>query len=572
MLETIHIENFVLAKNITINLNQGFNVFTGETGAGKTLIINAIRYGMGDTFSKDIFANNTQFPHVQLLFAFDNKQDIQDLFETDEEIPTEILCERWMTESGKSRSKINGILFSLPDYQRICKGLINIHGQNSLDDLLSRKKQMFLFDSYFKDELNPITVSFSQTKKEYFNIIQELSLLTENQQKREREIDFITYQIHEINAASLKPGELVQIKQERDLLSNAQKIITNLKNAVDLLDSEEKDGSPGIISLISALANMLEPIKEFASQIQVCFQSTMDSEFAFKETLRDLSNLITQIESQYDELKLNEIIIRIDQINHLQKKYGISEEEILLYKEKLEKDLQNLELTSEILETKQKQKSILQLTLIEMAEKISRVRKSLKSVFEQKIDQELHDLSMENAKFQVEFEWEKDDSEYGLPFLSNSVKIYDHGIDKIDFKIKTNPGQPDLPISQIASGGELSRIMLAIKTIIGTIDPLRTLIFDEIDTGIGGNTGNAIGFKLKHLGESQQIICITHLPQIASKADNHFIIEKSQTDETTVISINRLKKEDRVQEIARMLDGNSLSTTSLNHAREMLEL
>jgi DNA repair protein RecN (Recombination protein N) len=570
MLEMIHIENFVLAKNITIELKDGFNVFSGETGAGKTLIINAIRYGMGDAFNKDIFGKNTPFPHVQLLFNLTKLANKEKLFEILEEEETEVLCERWMTESGKSRVKINGKLFSIPEYQSFCRNLVNIHGQNSLDDLLSRKKQIFLFDSYFKKEMTPLLENFAQKRKQYLDTIQELEKINDSNTKREREIDFIIYQINEIEAASIKPGEMEQLKIERDLLANSQKIIVNLTNVTDLLDTDHRNDGSSILETFSSITNLLFHIKEYSKELENIYNISADSEAVIKDLARDIANETSKIENKYDEKRLNDIITRIDQINHLLKKYGPTEDEILVYLEKLKTEWQALKSTEETKEKKQAELKELQNYLIEKAEKISLARKSLVPIFEEKINQELKDLSMEHATFKVDSSMETDISPYGLPRLPESVKLFDNGIDRLEFKIRTNPGQPELPISQIASGGELSRIMLAIKTIIGTADNNQTLIFDEIDAGIGGNTGNSVGYKLKSLGKTQQIICITHLPQIASKAIYHFYIEKKSSGDTTEISIKELLPEDRVGEIARMLDGNSLSTTSLNHAQEML--
>jgi DNA repair protein RecN (Recombination protein N) len=570
MLEMIHIENFVLAKNITIELKDGFNVFSGETGAGKTLIINAIRYGMGDAFNKDIFGKKTPFPHVQLLFNLSKLANKEKLFEILEEEETEVLCERWMTESGKSRVKINGKLFSIPEYQSFCRNLINIHGQNSLDDLLSRKKQIFLFDSYFKKEMAPLLENFAQKRKQYVDTIQELEKINDSNTKREREIDFIIYQINEIEAACIKPGEMEQLKIERDLLANSQKIIVNLTNVTDLLDTDHRNDGSSILETFSSITNLLFHIKEYSKELENIYNISADSEAVIKDLARDIANETSKIENKYDEKRLNDIITRIDQINHLLKKYGPTEDEILVYMEKLKTEWQALKSTEETKEKKQAELKELQNYLIEKAEKISLARKSLVPIFEEKINQELKDLSMEHATFKVDFSMETDISPYGLPRLPKPVKLFDNGIDRLEFKIRTNPGQPELPISQIASGGELSRIMLAIKTIIGTADNNQTLIFDEIDAGIGGNTGNSVGYKLKSLGKTQQIICITHLPQIASKAIYHFYIEKKSSGDTTEITIKELLPEDRVGEIARMLDGNSLSTTSLNHAQEML--
>lgn len=571
MLEMIHIENFVLAKKITIDLKDGFNVFSGETGAGKTLIINAIRYGMGDAFPKDIFNKVSPFPHVQLLFNLSKFPANHKLFEILEEEETEVLCERWMTESGKSRVKINGKLFSVPEYQSFCKSLINIHGQNSLDDLLSRKKQIFLFDSFFNHELSPLLENFYQKKRQWIELINDLEKIKENQLKRERDIDFTTYQINEIEAANIKPGEINLLKTERDILSNLQKIISNLSNASEILESKLGNTESSLIGSLNLISNLLGHIKDYSVELENIYKISTDCEAVFKDLARDIAIQTSKMENKYDENNLHDMITRIDQIHHLQKKYGPSEEEILLFKEKLEKELLALKSTEESKEKKEQECKNLVMYLQDRAEKISHKRKSLIPIFEDKINQELKDLSMENACFNVELTVEADTSIYGLPKEPEPVKLFDNGYDRLEFKIKTNPGQPVLPISQIASGGELSRIMLAIKTIIGSNDNLQTLIFDEIDAGIGGNTGNSVGSKLRNLGKTQQIVCITHLPQIASKAIHHFSIEKKSKDDSTEIIITQLQPQERVKEIARMLDGNILSTTSLRHAEEMIQ-
>lgn len=570
VLETIQINNFVLAKNITIHLKNGFNVFSGETGAGKTLILNAIRYGMGDPFNKDIFRNATPYPHVQLIFNLSHNQQINRLSDYLDEGEMEACCERWMTESGKSRVKINGKFFSLPEYQQFCKNLINIHGQNSLDDLLSRKKQLFLFDSYFKDEINPLLSNFSQQKKLFFELTKELDLINESNSNREREIDFISFQMKEIESAHIKPGEMEELKKERNLLSSAQKIISQLRSVSSLFFDENQQEGTGILSKINSVTNYLSTINNLSKDLDNIYLVSLDVESILKDMAREVNLEIDKTENSYQESKLNDIITRIDQLSHLLKKYGPTEEDVILSHQKFEEELEHLTLTELSKEEKQRQRDSLQLELLSKGEWISTTRKKLKSVFEEKVNQELKDLSMENANFIVDFSMEKDETRFGIPMNPCPVKLFDTGFDRIEFKIRTNPGQPELPISQIASGGELSRIMLAIKTIIGSSDAMQTLLFDEIDTGIGGSTGNAVGEKLRHLGSKQQIVCITHLPQIASKANCHYHIEKRSTDDFTEISIQAMNQQERIEEIARMLDGNTLSETSLQHAREMI--
>jgi len=570
MLDLIHIENFVLARNVSIHLQSGFNVFTGETGAGKTLIINAIRYGMGDPIHKETVVSNEMYPHVQLIFSLQpDQKDVLSDYGIDD--TGEIICERWINSAGKSRAKINGVFFAIPEYQRICKEFVTIHGQNSTEDLFSQKKQLQLYDSLFRSSYQSCLNEIKEKRQIFFQLKKELASLEESEKNREQEIDFLSYQIEEINKASIRMGEMESLKKDRDRLSNSQKILSSLQASICLLESEGISEHSGLLSDSNQLTTLLLNIHEFSPELESSYKIAHECETILKDLARDLSNQFMLLENQYNEATLNDIINRIDTIHHLQKKYGASESEILDFKDKAEKNLLMLQSFTETKEATQLKLKEIEDSLFRAVTELSQVRISFKQEFITRIENELGDLSMENARFFIDFTHEADDGPMGIAINGKTVRLFETGIDCIEYKIQTNPGLPALPVTQIASGGELSRIMLAIKVIAGSQDPTPTLLFDEVDAGIGGNTGNTIGEKLKQLGKERQIICITHLPQIASKAENHFCIEKTSNKASTEISLTMLTHEERIMEISRMLSGNQSSNTSLSHARELME-
>ncbi len=559
MLEIIKIKNFAIARDVSIELGKGLNVFTGETGAGKTLIINAIKFCLGENLDKDlIFRDPKNGPLVQLVFSDDSE---------------DFIFERTITEGGKSRTLINGLFVPQKNYREACNKLIAIHGQNGTEELFSSKKQLQFFDYYFKEELLPLIEKVKELKGKYINLKKAIIEIESEKRERAREIDFLKFQINEIEEANLKVGEEKSLKEERELLSNAQKIIEALNSLNSILSGGEQENI-GIIYELEKTINIMNGIINYSSTLSSINNSLEDCYAVLKETNRDILNEVQKLISLYDEKRLGELVDRLDTISNLKKKYGETIEKVLESKDNMKKRLEYL---SNIENSCDELKDNLNKTTEELTEillSLSSKRESLKEIFESKIQKELSDLSLDKAKFSVSFKREEaeEDSLNCIKIGEKYFKLFENGLERVEFLLSTNPGQPLLPLTSIASGGELSRIMLAIKTILREVDQTPTLIFDEIDAGIGGIVGDKVGEKLYEISENKQVICITHLHQIASKADNHFTVWKETNSNDTSVKISKVTGKERITEISRMIGGDYLNDTSLKHAEEILKL
>lgn len=557
MLETIIIKNFVLAKKITIELGNGLNVFTGETGAGKTLIINAIRFCLGEELNKElIIRNNENKPIVQLIFSNDEK---------------EIIFERTISEAGKSRTLIDGLFVPLKNYRDICSKLISIHGQRSSEELFSPKMQLFFFDYYFKDKLSEIIERVKMLRLKYINLRKEIQNIETQTKERAREIDFLKFQINEIEQAQLRDGEEESLKAEREILSNAQKIIESMNAITTILDGKSFEDR-GLIKEIEQALNIIKEIKTHSPNLENIEKALFESYSILKDVSKDASDEAQKLIKDYDEKRLDEIVERINTINNLKRKYGETIKDVIGSKMEAEERLNNLLGIENNCEELRKELDRITSELQENLIMLSSKRESLKNIFESKVEEELCDLSMNKAKFVVNFKREESEEDFinTIKIENKNFKLFETGLEKIEFLLSTNPGQPLLPLASIASGGELSRIILAIKTILREVDDTPTLIFDEIDSGIGGEVGDKVGDKLHQISERKQVICITHLSQIASKGDHHFIICKETEMDDTSINIRKAQEKDRIIEISRMIGGDYLSEASLAHAEEIL--
>ena len=557
MLEILKIKDFIIAKDIEIEFGENFNVFTGETGAGKTLLINAVRFGMGEDINKDLFSKTDNKPVVQLIFNEKNKETI---------------FKRIMTDTGKTRAYIDDIIVPLREYRDICSKLISIHGQRNSEDLFMKKKQIFYYDYFFKNETGLLVEEIIKLKREYTELKRNILNSEELKKERTREIDYLKFQIEEIDNAHLSAGEEESLKEEKDILTNSQKIIETLSEIETLLIKENSEDK-GIIKDIGTIINLINNIRLFDKNLNEIATSTEEINSIIKDTARSIVDEKQKILNLYNENRLDEITERISLISSLKRKYGDSIEKILITVDEAKSKLKQLE-GLELDETEIIKKYInIENQLKEKLPILSKRRLDLKDIFNKRIEDQLKDLALEKAGFSVIFKNEIETSESDNNILINDkfYRLFENGIDSVDFLISTNPGQPELPISNIVSGGELSRIMLAIKTILKDIDDIPTLIFDEIDEGIGGKVGDMIGGKLSEISKKRQTICITHLPQIASRADSHYLIEKKFEIDDTEIIVKKIEYNDRVREISRMIGGEHTSDISLKHAEEILK-
>jgi DNA repair protein RecN (Recombination protein N) len=550
MLSELRIKNFTIIDSLSINFYKGLNILTGETGAGKSIILAAIGLILGDRASTELIKSGSQDAQIEAIFEYKKIPLLEDLGVDDDEI----IIRRNISLQGKGRSFVNDRAISLQTLENIGEELVNIHGQHEHQGLLKRENHLYLLDSICG--LSKDVEILKAIYTEVTGLRQRLKELKEAIQQRNQRIDFLRFQINEINSAELRSGEKEEIEEEIKILLNASKLKGLTERAYNILYNSEG-------SCIEQFGVINSIIKELASLDSKTSELVNYSESILSQ-IRDLSFNIRELKDKYevDPMKLDRLGERLDLIKNLQKKYGSNIEEIIKYKEQAENELKRLlsiEEEQENIDVKLKEKEE---ELILKAEEISKKRKDVAKKVERLINEELNRLGFQRASFVVA--------------ISKKDNISSNGIDDVEFLFSANPGEPPKPLSKIASGGELSRIMLAIKCI--EIDQgfkdyenssPKTLIFDEVDAGIGGITAYHIGKRLKELSREYQVICITHLPQIAALADTHIKVEKVIIKNKTSLNIKEISGDERKEELARMLSG-TITDRSLKHAEELL--
>lgn len=551
MLLNLHVKNLALIKEVDVDFSNGLIVLTGETGAGKSLVLGSVNLALGNKASKDIIRNGTDYALVELTFK--TKDDIArkiknlDIYVDDDNL---ITVTRKIYE-GRSIAKVNGETVNLNILKNVMSMLVDIHGQHDHQSLLYENNHLALLDKYIGSTADNLLTNIKDEYSIYKKAENELSEMTGNESNRTREIEFAKYEINEIESANLVSDEDIKVEHDYKNAANAKDTIEHLSVIYNLLE-----GNNSIISFLENAINHVNMIKNDDIRVN-----------QFKDTLFDLDSisreLCTEIsaynsECDYNPQLVNELEERLNLINHLKLKYGSSIEEIISYKnEKMEflEKQENYEIEKERLERiikSSKEK------LSNYCEELSLLRKQYAKKLEQEIENALADLNFLDVNFKINFE--------------NKDCFNETGMDNVSFMISTNPGEPLKELKKVASGGELSRIMLALKSIIATEDDIEVLIFDEIDTGISGKTAQRVAEKLVKIARSHQVICISHLSQIAAMADEHFLIQKTMEENATFTNIKKLSRVDSIKEIVRINGGEEITQTAIAHATEMKDM
>lgn len=553
MLLNLHVKNFAIIDEVDVTFHDNLNILTGETGAGKSIIIGSVGVALGGKITKDIIRKGAEYALVELLFQIDDKHILEVLSNMD--LPAEdgqvIISRRIM--NNKSISKINGQTVTAGVLKEIAGWLIDIHGQHEHQSLLYKDKHLEILDRFAKDAIGDLKKQLEAEYKEYITLRNRLSELKIDEDKRLREISFLEYEINEIKNAGLKKGEDEVLAAEYKKLSNAKTIAEGLNNVYDWMSYQIADSAG---DNIGRSVKQLMKLMEYDETLSGLYNQIMDIETLVNDFNRDLSEYTADMNSHDDDLSVTEQ--RLDLINHLKSKYGSGIEDILKYCEESEKKLAQYNNYEETMAALSKQLELKENSLKELSGRLSDIRKEKAGELTAKIKEALIDLNFIDVKFEMLFQ------ETGH-FSAN-------GFDDAEFLISTNPGEEIKPLSKVASGGELSRIMLAIKSVLADKDEIETLIFDEIDVGVSGRTAQKVSEKLSMIAGNHQVLCITHLPQIAAMADSHYIIEKTSDGITTKTSIRNLKENESVDEIARILGGAVITDTVLQSAKEMKEL
>lgn len=563
MLQRLEIQNVAIIDKVEIELGDGLNVLTGETGAGKSIIIDSINAILGQRLYKDLIRTGRDKAIVEAVFQVDKKrvEDLLEDFGIDWEEDGTLVVSREFTTSGKNTCRINGRIATVSMLKQLGERLIDVHGQHDNQSLLRTESHIDLLDSFASSRLQSLKDEYLKHLETYRKIKSRLKELTGDKNERERKIDILKYQIDEIKKAKLKTGEEEELSKQRELLVNSEKITNTLSNAYELLGSGGKFGESAL-DMINKAASDFGGIEEFDAKYDELKKRIEAVAIELDDIVSEIRNLRDNME--YDPDLLMQIESRLDVLYRLKKKYGDSVEEILEYKDKIEKELDEIlnneeivnKLNEELLEEDGK--------LYRLAKEMNNERVKASKLLEEKIDEELKDLEMKNTSFKVRIDFD-DSTENG------ERKYNNNGLDRVEFMISTNAGEPLKPLAKIASGGEMSRVMLAIKTILAKVDKIPTMIFDEIDIGISGVAAQKVGEKLCYISKNHQVISVTHLAQIACMADNNYYIDKVTENGNTRTVVKKLDERGKRDEIARILGGASITDITLKHAEEMLD-
>lgn len=550
MLKELKIKNLAIIGDLSVGFGEGLNVLTGETGAGKSIIVDALGLALGDRAQADMIRAGEGEASVQAYFEHDAFVSFPDI---GIDISEDIVLRRTLSASGKSRAFINDTMVTLQTLTEIGKSLVDIHSQHEHQSLLKAEKQRSMLDSYgrLKNELDAVASLFQEVR----TLKHEVADLELKVKERAHRIDLLRFQANEIDTASLKAGEKELLQEERNILSNLSKLNELTETSYSLLYSSDNSCTEQLSSVLSRLREM-HAIDTSVEEALRMLESAMP-------LVDDAAIALRGYREKYDidPDRLEAVEDRLELIRKLEKKYGEGIEGILNYRDKAEEELNTLVSSDEKLASIQADLLIKEETLLQAAQLLSEKRSKTARKIEALIIANLKDLAFGSPAFELDLHQEKDqDGKY----IVNA-----HGMDRIEFLFSANPGEPLKPLSRIISGGELSRVMLALKSILAEVDSLPVLIFDEVDAGIGGRTAESVGKKLRNISRKHQLLCITHLPQIASLGDFHLKIEKKDKDKRVTVDVRQIDGKERLDEISRMLSGTS-TKTSLKHAEELL--
>lgn len=535
MINHISISNFAIIENTEIDFEDGLNIITGETGSGKSIVIEAVSLALGSRADSAFVRHGASKAVVQLAGELDGQ---------------EIVITREVSAAGKNLCKLNGQLITLGELSETCRRLADIHGQYDNQSLLNAENHIRLVDSYHGDKIEPIRRAFDTAYQRYSELRSKLNKLLNMEADNLKKMDFYRFEKSEIDKAALKPGEDEELEERISLLQNSEKIFAGIETAYNLLN----EGESSAMTALGGSLRALQSISEYSKEVSGLSEEFADMYYRMEDistALRDIREKVT-----FTPEELDQAISRLDLIENLKKKYGNTVEEILAYGERISEELNQIENFDEVKATLEKETASCHEALKEQADELTKARRQSASLLEKSIEKELHDLNFGDAKLSIDFK---------TPDM-----IGPDGNDIVEIMITTNKGEPLKPLVKIASGGEISRIMLAIKNITGTYDNIPTMIFDEIDAGISGITASIVGRKLREIAQNHQIICITHLPQIAANGDANFRIHKESDENSTYTHVDRLPEDEVIDEIARLLGGENITETTRASARELI--
>ncbi len=555
MLLQLNITNFALIEKLQISFDKGFNIFSGETGAGKSILIDAINFVLGGKFNKDLIRTGENKTYVEAVFTLENDKTAEVLKELDIEYEDLIIISRETFQSGKTIAKVNGKSLLLSQIKQLSATLLDIHGQHENQNLLDVSTHLNYLDYYGQNMLKDVLEKYSVNYHKLMEINNRIKELEGIDGESEKLTDFFKYQIDEIENARLGNNEDTELEKKFKMISNAEKINKVLEESYEILYS----GSEESKSIYDELGFIIRNLRSIEKNIEAVFQiakSIEDAYYIIDQNVQEIRNIKEDI--YFDQNELNYINERINFINGLKKKYGSTIEEIMNYKKNIQKKYDDFINSKEIIEELKKQYDKISDVIKEQSVELHRLRSEIAEELSKKVKKELNSIGLEKSIFQIE--------------VSSGDVLLPSGSDKVQFLISTNPGEPLKPLEKVVSGGELSRIMLALKTVFVDKDKIPSVIFDEIDVGISGRIAQSVGEKMFLISNKHQVFCVTHLPQIACISDTHFVVSKDVKDEKTYTQIKKLTIEEKEFEIARMIGGAEVTKLTLEHSKELIKM
>ena len=551
MLLEISIKNFAIIEAISLNFEKGMTVLTGETGAGKSIIIDAMNMMLGARATTDVIRHGAPKAEIEGLFSVENSHALQMIFdEQGIELGDEIIIRREILQNGRSVSRVNGQMVNLSVLRSIGQYLVDIHGQHDQEELMRPQLHIQMLDGFGDADFLELKQAYQTNFDAYRKMRKQLLEIKKNQEEHKARIEMLEFQMAEIESASLQPGEDLKLNQERDKLLNHKNIADTLTNAYTMLDNEEFSSLANVRSAM----NDMESLEDYDAEYREISSSLSESYYVLEDVTKRLEDIIEDLD--FDGNRLMQIESRLDLIHSITRKYGGNVDDVLMYFAKITEEYNLLtgnHLSSDDMEAELKK---LEVSLVDLATKLVSARHNLAQQLEIEIQQELKDLYMDKARFQVQF---------------TKGKFTREGNESVEFYISTNPGEDFKPLVKVASGGELSRLMLAIKSAFSRKEGKTSIVFDEVDTGVSGRVAQAIAQKIHKIGQHGQVLAISHLPQVIAIADYQFFIEKISNDHSTVSTVRLLTVEERVEEVAKMLAGENVTEAALSQARELLQ-
>ncbi|MEO1773054.1 DNA repair protein RecN [Candidatus Enterococcus ferrettii] len=553
MLQELTIKNFAIISSLHLTFTNGMTALTGETGAGKSIIIDAVSLLAGARSSTEYIRQGSDHCLLEGIFDLPNQVEFEELVEelgidTEENI---LIVQRDMNISGKNICRINGRTVTLANLRKIGQYIVDIQGQNDHQELMNPDSHLRLLDSFGSKEFQKNKRTYQEAYRKYIDLVKRVNKYKQNEQSFAQRIDMLKFQQEEIGNAQLENGEEERLIEERDKLMNFQRIVDTLSYSYQGLSDDEA----GALDTIGSVSQELQSIASLDEEYQTISENVSSAYYLLQDAASEIGRQLDALEM--DEQRLELVNERLDLIHQLKRKYGDSVEIILDYYQTISQELLESDFSEGKLEQLENELLEKEERLLGEANGLHAERGKIAQKLEKAIQKELKQLYMENARFQVVFK---------------TTGFQEEGLDQIEFYITTNPGEPLKPLVKVASGGEISRIMLALKTIFSKTQELTSIVFDEVDTGVSGRVAQAIADKIYQIGENSQVLCITHLPQVAAKADHQLYIKKEIINGRTITKVEELPEDKRTNEIARMLAGAEITDLTVRHAKELLAM